>query len=120
MFVKETFKRLSGNYNTQNTNNGQILYTSFNSCGTYLCFGLVKGFKIFSLKPFKLESHYFQMGGISIIEKCTDHPIVALVGGGENPAFQEKVVLWDYKDEKSVGEIKCTKPIKAVKIHEKL
>jgi autophagy-related protein 18 len=94
-----------------------ILYSSFNQNGTYLSCCLATGFKIFSLKPFKLECE-LNIGGVAIVEMLYQSGVVAIVGGGESPAFDPtKVVLYDYKEGKSIGEIQCTKPIKSVKLH---
>ena len=43
--------------------------------------------------------------------------IVALVGGGKNPKFpQNKLILWDDAQYKSVGEISFRTDIKSIKL----
>jgi hypothetical protein len=46
--------------------------------------------------------------------------IIALVGGGTNPAFpRNKVILWDQRDLKVVGEIVCPRDIHGIKVNTK-
>lgn len=46
--------------------------------------------------------------------------IIALVGGGTNPAFpRNKVILWDQRDQKVVGEIVCPRDIHGIKVNTK-
>ena len=58
-------------------------------------------------------------GGIGIIEMLNKSNILALVGGGKNPAFPEnELILWDENKGEEISKIKLKKKILNVKLKE--
>eukprot|EP01080_Neovahlkampfia_damariscottae_P004385 gene4385-7760_t len=98
----------------------EVLCYSFNQNKTHFSVGTQKGFQIYSCKPFKMETET-TIGGIRFVEMLFRSNILALVGGGKNPAFEEnQVILWDDKYKKSLGSIKCKSEIKNIKLQRNL
>lgn len=76
--------------------NEEILYINFNQ--DYGCFsvGTETGFKIYNSYPFKETYSCDLGGGIGIVEMLFRCNILALVGGGKSPKYQQtKLMLWD-------------------------
>ena len=93
-----------------NENPSSILYISFNQDSSCISIGTESGFKIINTFPF-LDLYYKEMkGGIGIIEMLNKSNILALVGGGKNPAFPEnELILWDENKGEEISKIKLKK-----------
>ena len=102
-----------------NENPSSILYISFNQDSSCISIGTESGFKIINTFPF-LDLYYKEMkGGIGIIEMLNKSNILALVGGGKNPAFPEnELILWDENKGEEISKIKLKKKILNVKLKE--
>ena len=73
-----------------------VLYVSINQDGTILNVGTTRGFKLFSLDPFKLRFSRDLSVPITICEALYRTNIVALVGRGDDPKFPaNRIVLFD-------------------------
>jgi WD40 repeat protein len=94
-----------------------FLYFSFNQCNSHFACALKDGFCIVNTEPLKVETKRVFKQGIGIVEMLFRSNILALVGGGPNPAFPpNKVIMWDDFNQQIIGEIVCSKPIKNVKL----
>lgn len=97
----------------------KILDISFNQdCG---CFSISteKGYRIFNTYPFKATAqHCFgQHSGIGMATMLFRSNVLALVGGGKHPKYPpNKVILWDDKQVKCIGELSFKGDIKSVKM----
>lgn len=103
-------------------NDNPLYYLGFNQGNTHFACGTKDGFLIYCCAPFKLETKRdFQNKGIGIVEMLYRSNILALVGGGQKPAFpNDRVIVWDDRKREVIGEIKCNKPVKGVKLHKNL
>ena len=94
-----------------------ILYVSFNQDGSYFCVGTEEGFMVYKTFPLKISCKRDMGGGIGIIEMLNRSNIIALVGGGKNPKFDEnKVIIWDDSTCKISAEIAVTYNIQNIKL----
>ena len=94
-----------------------ILYLSFNQDGSCFCVGTENGFMVYNTYPLKLACRREMGWGISIIEMLNRSNIIALVGGGNSPKFDEnKVVIWDDSQCKISVEISLTYQVYNVKL----
>lgn len=97
---------------------GQVLlYYNFNDDKTCLCLGTSKGFQIWNLVPCKMR-YARELGGIGIVEMLEKSNILALVGGGENPAYPtNKVMIWDDQLGKVIAELEFRSQVSLVRIY---
>ena len=73
-----------------------VLYMSINQDGSCLNVGTTRGFKVFSLDPFKLRIARDLQTSVAICECLYRTNIVAIVGQGENSKFpSSRVVIFD-------------------------
>ena len=94
-----------------------ILYVSFNQDGSCFCVGTENGFMIYKTYPLKLSCKRDMGGGIGLIEMLNRSNIIALVGGGTNPKFDDnKVIIWDDSQCKISAEISVTYKVQNVKL----
>ncbi len=94
-----------------------ILYVTFNQDGTCFCVGTETGFMIYRSYPLKLKCKRDLGGGIGIIEMVGCSNIIALVGGGTNPKYDNnKVILWDDSRCSIMAEILGTFEIHNIRI----
>ena len=95
----------------------KILYVTFNQDGSYFCVGTEEGFMVYKTFPLELFCKRDMGGGIGIIEMLNRSNIIALVGGGKNPKFDEnKLIIWDDSQSKINAEIAVTYSIHNVKL----
>ena len=96
---------------------GHILYITFNQDGSLFCVGTETGFMVYKSYPLKLMCKRDMGGGIGIVEMLNRCNIIALVGGGTNPKFDDnKVILWDDSQCKISAEISLTYSVHNVKL----
>ena len=94
-----------------------ILYLTFNQDGSCFCIGTETGFMIYNSFPLKLKCKREMGRGIGIIEMLNRSNIIALVGGGNIPKFDEnKVIIWDDYQCKISAEISVTYTVHNVKL----
>lgn len=116
--------------------------THTHTCMYVSIYAIVQGYHVFNIEPFQQRvSHFFpvdsadggdgdvydgQSGkyssryhGVGVIEMLFSSNILAMVGGGPNPAFgsRNKLVLWDNQQMQMIGEIVTTRPVRAVRMH---
>lgn len=95
-------------------------YISFSNNVTSFTVGTDSSYLIQSLSDFTeiyKSKDDFCGGGIGIIEKLEGSNIVALVGGGQQPAFSKnKVLFWDFKKKVEIGEINVQRDILKLKV----
>ena len=95
-----------------------ILYVAFNQDGSCFCVGTETGFMVYSSYPLKLKCKRDLDGGIGIIEMLYSSNVIALVGGGSNPKYDDnKVILWDDSQCNIMAEILVTFQVKNIKIN---
>ena len=74
----------------------EILYIGYNQ--DYSCFvcGTENGFRVYNSDPFRLtfRREFEGGGGLCIVAMLFRCNILALVGGGQNPRFQQHKVGW--------------------------
>lgn len=79
--------------------------------------GAHDGFRIFNVDPYKETFKRDFSGGIGMVEMLFRSNILALVGGGQLPAFpKNKVILWDDNQSARIGELTFKSDVKAVKM----
>ena len=94
-----------------------ILYVTFNQDGSCFCVGTETGFMVYRSYPLKLKCKRDLGGGIGIIEMFNLSNIIALVGGGTNPKYDNnKVILWDDSRCSIMAEILVTFDIHNIRI----
>ena len=94
-----------------------VLYLTFNQDGSCFCIGTENGFFVYNTYPLKLSCKREMGGGIAIIEMLYRSNIIALVGGGNSPKFDEnKVIIWDDSQCRISVEISLTYPVHNVKL----
>lgn len=87
----------------------QILDIAFNQDNSCFCVGTETGFMIYRTFPLKLKCKRDLGGGIGIIEMMYLSNVIALVGGGTNPKYDDnKVILWDDSKCSEMAEILLT------------
>jgi WD repeat-containing protein 45 len=124
-----TQKKMSLNLTTLDNfeTNGDVIFLGFNQDHSCLAAGSKDGFRVYSCVPYKETIkrsifYFFKIkiafsGGIGIVEMLFRCNILALVGGGEDPAFQKnKVILWDDNQSTQIGELTFKSDVKAVKL----
>ena len=95
-----------------------ILYVTFNQDGSCFCVGTETGFMVYSSYPLKLKCKRDLLGGIGIIEMLYSSNVIALVGGGSNPKYDDnKVIIWDDSQCNIIVEILVTFQVKNIKIN---
>jgi len=101
----------------ENFKTDELLYLGFNQDHSCLAVGTTNGFRIFNCVPYKETFKRQFNGGIGIVEMLFRCNILALVGGGEEPAYtKNKVILWDDNQSTPIGELTFKTDVKAVKL----
>eukprot|EP00127_Corallochytrium_limacisporum_P007015 Clim_evm23s240 gene=Clim_evmTU23s240 len=97
----------------------QLLYLAFNQDQTCFACGFSNGFRIYRTSDLtETVREVFEDGGIGIVEMLFRTQYVALVGGGNRPAFpRSSVVIWDQQTRQSKIELDMRADIVAVKLH---
>lgn len=94
----------------------EILYINFNQdCTCFVC-GTETGFRVYNTDPFRMTSRRdFNDGGYGIVGMLFRTNIIAIVGGGRNPAYQpHKVVIWDDRHSRVLAEFSFRSVVKSV------
>lgn len=79
--------------------------------------GVSNGFRIYNCDPYKETFKREFSGSIGMVEMLFRCNILALVGGGNDPAFNKnKVILWDDNQSAPIGELTFKSEVKAVKL----
>jgi WD40 repeat protein len=95
----------------------ELFYLGYNQDFSCLASGTANGFRIFNCDPFKETFKRDFSGGIGMIEMLFRCNILAIVGGGSEPAFpKNKVILWDDNQSTPIGELSFKSEVKAVKL----
>lgn len=97
----------------------RILDINFNQ--DYGCFVICteKGYRIFNTCPLKdtIKHNFDSHSGIAIATMLFRSNILALVGGGMNPKYPpNKVILWDDKESRCIGELSFKGNVRNVKM----
>lgn len=94
----------------------KVFYYNFNIDGTCFCVGTNKGFQVWNLSPCKMR-YAKDLGGIGIVEMVERSNILALVGGGSNPAYpNNKVMIWDDNIGGVIAELEFRSQVLLVRI----
>lgn len=100
-----------------NTLKNSMLYVTFNQDASCFAVGTETGFRIYSSYPYKDSFTREMGGGIGIIEMLNRSNVLALVGGGQNPKYdQKKVIIWDDHRAKVISELSFISIVKNVKL----
>lgn len=79
--------------------------------------GVSNGFRIYNCDPYKETFKREFSGSIGMVEMLFRCNILAIVGGGNEPAFNKnKVILWDDNQSAPIGELTFKSEVKAVKL----
>ena len=96
----------------------QINTVSFTSDKFMFAFGTESGFYIYNIKPFEQVTNQKLDFGILLIEIIDHSNLLIFVGDGKNINYpNNKVILWDDSQRKSIGEIKLNHPILNIKVN---
>jgi len=95
-----------------------ILFMGFNQTRSCLCVGTSSGFQIWDIVPaFKLRYRRDLQGGVGLVHILFRTNLVALVGGGENPAFPpNQVVIWDEMTGAAIAHLEFPIEVRSVKL----
>lgn len=95
----------------------ELYFLTFNQDHTCMASGTHNGFRIFNSDPYKETFKRDFSGGIGMVEMLFRCNILALVGGGQDPAFlKNKVILWDDNQSAPIGELTFKSDVRAVKM----
>ncbi len=98
-------------------NHKRILYLSFNQECTRLNCGTEQGFIIFGINPLKVRYQRMFKQGIGIVEILYRCNMLALVGGGQDPAFPlNTMVIWDDRQNKKILELEFHDRVLGIKL----
>ena len=95
----------------------EILYINFNQ--THSCFvvGTDTGFSVYKTDPFREMCTRKFEGGMVLVEMLYQTNLFALVGGGKNPVYpSNKVLIWDDRRLKCIGELSFRSVVKGIKL----
>ena len=96
----------------------KILGISFNQDQDCFACGTEMGFSVYKSVPYKGTFKRVFNAGIGHVGMLHRSNILALIGGGSHPKYPlNKVMLWDDKQEKCIGELSFKPQVKAVKVH---
>ncbi|GBG32931.1 Autophagy-related protein 18 [Hondaea fermentalgiana] len=96
-----------------------VLFMGFNQDASCVSIGTKSGYRIFNCQPFG-RNIFSTEGGIGIVEMLFSTSLVALVGGGEKPAFSPRhLKLWNSKTASVICELDFSSRIQAVKMNRK-
>mmetsp|Transcript_22430 Transcript_22430/g.44025 ORF Transcript_22430/g.44025 Transcript_22430/m.44025 type:complete len:523 (-) Transcript_22430:381-1949(-) len=96
-----------------------VLFMGFNQDASCVSIGTKGGYRIFNCQPFG-RNIFSTEGGIGIVEMLFSTSLVALVGGGEKPAFSPRhLKLWNSKTASVICELDFSSAIQAVKMNRK-
>jgi WD repeat-containing protein 45 len=96
----------------------ELLFVAFNQDSSCFACGSVDGFSVHNVHPFRETfRRVFTQGGIGIVEMLYRCNILALVGGGETPRYPpNKVMIWDDRQNRCVGELLFKTNVVAVRL----
>ncbi len=97
-----------------------VIFMDFNQDASCVSIGTQGGYRIFNCQPFG-RNIFSPDGGIGIVEMLFCTSLVALVGGGEKPAFPEtQLKLWNTKTASMICELDFDdEKIRVVKLNRK-
>mmetsp|Transcript_81905 Transcript_81905/g.244211 ORF Transcript_81905/g.244211 Transcript_81905/m.244211 type:complete len:422 (-) Transcript_81905:129-1394(-) len=101
----------------------EILYISFNQDFTCFVCGTENGFRVYRTDPFRLTHRRdFENGsGLGVIAMLFRTNILAFAGGGKSPRFPpHKIVLWDDRKVRVIGELAFRSAVKSVRLRRDL
>lgn len=102
----------------EETGDGELLHASYNQDSSCFACGVVDGFAVFNVDPFReIFRRVFTNGGIAIVEMLFRSNLLAIVGGGRNPRYPpNKVMIWDDHENKCIGELMFKSQVHAVRL----
>ncbi|BFU23642.1 WD domain, G-beta repeat containing protein [Entamoeba histolytica HM-1:IMSS-B] len=97
----------------------KILTISVNQDFSCFAIGTTFGFRVFGIENGRFRERFKRTlkGGVGIIELYHKSNMLALVGGGTNPAYEpNKVIIWDDYQGKPFGILDYPTEVRAVKL----
>ena len=113
--------RLASQTRPQKTKwNPQVVSVSLNSDSSCVSTGSQRGFQVCQLSP-NFRRHSFSMkGGIGICEMLDCSSLVAIVGGGDSPAFSSRRLrVFNTSDSSTICDMNFDSPVLAVRLNHK-
>eukprot|EP00606_Chrysophyceae_sp_TOSAG23-5_P000447 GSChrysophyteH2.ASY1.ANO1.878.1 assembled CDS len=97
----------------------ELLHVAFNQDSSCFACGTNDGFSVHNITPFKETfRRIFVSGGIGIVEMLYRCNLLAIVGGGSSPRYPpNKVMIWDDRQNRCVGELLFKTNVLAVHVH---
>lgn len=96
----------------------ELLSVSFNQDSSCFACGTMDGFVVFNVQPFRETfRRVFASGSIGIVEMLYRCNLLAIVGGGVSPRYPpNKVMIWDDRQNRCVGELLFKTNVHAVRL----
>ena len=100
-----------------NVEDDKMIDVSFNQDNSCFSIGTENGFKIYQTYPFKGPYERKMNGGISKVQMLYKSNFLALLGGGKLPKYNNnKVIIWDDYENRSISELKFITPVINIKL----
>ena len=99
------------------TANEEIVCISFNQDCSCVSVGTQEQVHVVRVAPFQRHNYTFH-GGVGICEMLFGSSLLAVVGGGKNPAFSPRSLhIFDATSMRNICELNFNQPVRAVRLN---